>query len=91
MSDSEGSEGFQSLHLLLLRRDSGPELTNSVYTKLADVPVADESIFGAMLLERQPAGTFVVVYFAGGGSLQDNSLVVFRFQAERARASRNHN
>lgn len=55
--------GTVDLHLLLLSRKSGPEYTYTPYTRIQDVLVTTDGIFGAMQVEREPAGTFVVVYW----------------------------
>jgi hypothetical protein len=78
--------GLRDLHLLMMSRKPGPTYTDTIYTKLADVLVAKEVGFGTMLVESQPAGTFVAVYFDSGGSASYESLAVFRI-----RAHPNHN
>lgn len=77
-ADRTTEGGAKDLHLLLTSRPSGQEFTDTVYTKLADVLVAKDVAFGAMLVERQPTGTFVAVYFADGGSHQTDSVAIFR-------------
>jgi hypothetical protein len=80
--DRASSGGPRNLHLLMMSRKSGEESTRTVYRKLADVLVAEEVAFGAMLVEQQQAGTFVAVYFADGGSHQTNSIAVFEVRAD---------
>jgi hypothetical protein len=69
--------GPRNLHLLLMSRKPGPAHTDTIYTKIADLLVAEEVAFGTMLVERQPAGTFVAVYFLDGGSSDYESIGVF--------------
>lgn len=80
------SGGPKTLRLLLVTRPPGQEFTTTVYTKVADVLVAEEVAFGALLVERQPAGTFVVVYFADGGSTQTDEIAVYLLKPRIARS-----
>lgn len=74
---SEQDNALPSLHLLLVSRKAGPESSDTVYTKLSDVLVDEDVGFGALLLEPQPTGMFVAVYFADGGNHPTYSVAVY--------------
>lgn len=75
---SERDNRSPNLHLLLMSRKAGPESTDTAYTKIADVLVEEDVDFGALLLEPQPTGMFVAVYFADGGNHPTYSVAVYR-------------
>jgi hypothetical protein len=74
---SEQDNVSPNLHLLLMSRKEGPEFTYTPYTKHADLLVDEDVDFGALLLEPQPMGTFVAVYFADGGNHPTYSVAVY--------------
>jgi hypothetical protein len=86
------SEEERDLHVMMLAR--GPLGTSTTYEKLADLLVAEESYFGAMVIQPQPKGALVFLYSTsiGGTSHLINSVDVLEVSARpvsvRTQASR---
>jgi hypothetical protein len=70
----------RNLWLMMLRR--GPLTNRTKYVKLANVPVAEQSYFGAMVVEQQAQLVFIALYSASGGRHQTNSLNLFLVRPE---------
>ena len=87
-AEKERESGLQGLHLLLVSRDPGPEFTHTAYKKITDIVAQEDSIFGTILVERQPAGTFVVLYSASGGSHLADELAVFLVEPKASKTKK---